>query len=90
MSGFKRDMAGMYYIINPNGDRIDIIKSTEGWESGGGHYKKLSDAKAEIIQKIQDGGSGYNKGGDVKSRNGPQDFRKGGMVLSTMDNRKNK
>ena len=27
------------------------------------HYKKLSDAKAEIIQKIQDGGSGYSEGG---------------------------
>ena len=33
---------------------------------------------------------GYNKGGMVKSRTGPQDFRKGGMVLKTMDNRKNK
>ena len=31
-----------------------------------------------------------NSGGMVKSRTGPQDFRKGGMVLSTMDNRKNK
>ncbi len=31
-----------------------------------------------------------NKGGLLKSRTGPQDFRKGGMVLSTMDNRKNK
>ena len=31
-----------------------------------------------------------NKGGMVKSRTGPQDFRKGGMVLSTVDNRKNK
>ena len=31
-----------------------------------------------------------NKGGLTKSRTGPQDFRKGGMVLSTVDNRKNK
>ena len=31
-----------------------------------------------------------NKGGMVKSRTGPQDFRKGGMVLSTVDNRRNK
>jgi len=31
-----------------------------------------------------------NKGGAVKTRTGPQDFRKGGMVLSTMDRRKNK
>ena len=63
MSGFKKDMAGMYHIINPYGDRIDIIKTDNGWQSGGNYYKKLSDAKAEIIQKIQDGGSGYNKGG---------------------------
>ena len=33
---------------------------------------------------------GYNKGGAVKSRTGTQDFRKGGMVISTVDNRKNK
>jgi len=32
----------------------------------------------------------YNKGGAVKSRTGPQDFRKGGMVMSTVDNRKNR
>tara|TARA_R100000773_G_C4155010_1_gene75337 strand:- start:87 stop:614 length:528 start_codon:yes stop_codon:yes gene_type:complete len=31
-----------------------------------------------------------SKGGLTKSRTGPQDFRKGGMVLSTVDNRKNK
>jgi hypothetical protein len=31
-----------------------------------------------------------NKGGIVKSRTGPQDFRNGGMVISTVDNRKNK
>ena len=31
-----------------------------------------------------------NKGGMIKSRTGPQDFRKGGMVLSTMDKHKNR
>ena len=31
-----------------------------------------------------------NSGGLIKSRTGPQDFRKGGMVISTVDNRKNK
>jgi hypothetical protein len=32
-----------------------------------------------------------NKGGSVtKSNKGPQDFRKGGMVLSSVDNRKNR
>ena len=36
------------------------------------------------------GSGGYNKGGAVKSRTGAQDFRKGGTVLSTVDNRKNK
>jgi hypothetical protein len=82
MSGFKKDMAGMYYIINPNGDRIDIIKSDNGWESGGSHYKKLSDAKAEIIQKIQDGGSGYSEGGlATKKYMNP---------VTVVDNRKNK
>ena len=31
-----------------------------------------------------------NKGGVVKSRTGTQDFRKGGMILSSVDNRRNK
>ena len=31
-----------------------------------------------------------NKGGMVKSRTGTQDFRKGGMVLATVDRRKKK
>ena len=82
MSGFKKDMAGMYYIINPNGDRVDIMKTNHGWESGGSHYKKLSEAKAEIIQKIQDGGSGYDKGGlATKKYMNP---------ITVVDNRKNK
>ena len=38
----------------------------------------------------QDHAAKMNKGGMVKSRTGPQDYRKGGMVLSTVDNRKNK
>ena len=31
-----------------------------------------------------------NRGGLMKSRTGAQDFRKGGMVLSSVDNRKKK
>ena len=82
MSGFKKDMAGMYYIINPNGDRVDIMKTNHGWESGGSHYKKLSEAKAEIIQRIQDGGSGYSNGGIIT--------KKYMNPVKIVDNRKNK
>ena len=32
----------------------------------------------------------YNKGGMVKKAMGASDYRKGGMVLSTVDNRKKK
>ena len=32
----------------------------------------------------------YNKGGMVKKSRGASDYRKGGMVLSTVDNRKKK
>ena len=36
-------------------------------------------------------GIGYNKGGAVtKKSSGASDYRKGGMVLSTVDNRKRK
>ena len=48
--------------------------------------------KPEIIEMIENymGFDTKNKGGMVKSRTGPQDFRKGGMVLSTVDNRRNR
>ncbi len=50
----------------------------------------VTDLKIMQILKGEGVGLDLNKGGMVKSRTGPQDFRKGGMVLSTMDNRKNK
>lgn len=70
MAELKREMAGMYYIINPNGERIDIMKADDGkgWIGAGERYSSLSDAKAEIIQKIQDGGSGYSNGGIVTKK----------------------
>jgi len=48
--------------------------------------------KPEIIEIIENymGFNTKNKGGMIKSRTGSQDFRKGGMVLSTVDNRKKK
>jgi len=48
--------------------------------------------KPEIVEMIENymGFDTKNKGGMVKSRTGIQDFRKGGMVLSTKDNRKKK
>lgn len=64
-----------------------------------GFSPKLSDGSAmdkdtlaDTIHQFDSAGmfNKKNKGGMVKSRTGPQDFRKGGMVLSTMDNRKNK
>tara|TARA_R110000824_G_C14695769_1_gene622041 strand:+ start:65 stop:316 length:252 start_codon:yes stop_codon:yes gene_type:complete len=51
-----------------------------------------------LMQKGRKGGAfqkatkklNLSNGGMIKSRTGPQDFRKGGMVLSTMDKRKNR
>ena len=70
MAGFKKESAGMYYIINPDGERIDIFKSDDkkGWIGAGNRYPSLSDAKADIAQKIRDGGSGYSKGGLVPKK----------------------
>jgi hypothetical protein len=84
MSGFKKESAGMYYIINPDVDRIDIFKSGDGkgWIGAGQRYSSLSSAKAEIAQKIRDGGSGYSKGGlSTKKYVNP---------VTITDNRKNK
>ena len=50
----------------------------------------VTDLKIMQILKGEGVGLDLNIGGMVKSRTGPQDFRKGGMVLSTVDNRKNK
>ena len=50
----------------------------------------VTDLKIMQILKGEGVGLDLNIGGMVKSRIGPQDFRKGGMVLSTVDNRKNK
>ena len=58
----------------------------------GQDYNLKDLTRIEIIELIESdmGYATKNKGGMVKSRTGPQDFRKGGMVLKTMDNRKNK
>ena len=51
----------------------------------------LADAVHQFdVAGMLDNTNNKNKGGLIKSRTGPQDFRKGGMVLSTVDNRKNK
>jgi hypothetical protein len=54
-------------------------------------FLKDSNAKQSdiaIAQLLETGFFSGNKGGAVKSRTGSQDFRKGGMVISTVDNRK--
>jgi hypothetical protein len=55
-------------------------------------YEIDSLTKSEIIEIIENYmgfGAGYNKGGAVtKKSRGASDYRKGGMVLSTVDRRK--
>jgi len=84
MAGFKKESAGNYYIINPDGEKIDIFKSSDGkaWIGAGNRYQYLSEAKADIAQKIRDGGSGYSKGGLVP--------KKYVNPVTITDNRKNK
>ena len=84
MAGFKKESAGSYYIINPDGERIDVFKSEDGkgWIGAGQRFTSLSSAKAEIAQRIRDGGSGYSKGGlATKNYVNP---------VTITDNRKNK
>ena len=64
-SGFKKNGYGGYYIITPDGDRVDIDKSVDQkgeWTAGGSYYEKLSHAKADILQRIKSG-EGFNVGG---------------------------
>ena len=76
-----------------------IIKSGEARDSAK-YIREIASgrgAKQDILDYIMSEdldltvfGDPYSKGGVVKSRTGTQDFRKGGMVISTVDNRKNK
>ena len=62
---FKKNGYGGYYIITPDGDRVDIDKSVDRkgeWTGGGSYYEKLSHAKADILQRIKSG-EGFNVGG---------------------------
>lgn len=44
----------------------------------------------KVLAKMTAADTSMNKGGVVKKAKGAQDFRKGGMVLSTIDNRRRK
>ena len=65
---------------NPKGF-ARMVKEAEAVE------KALKDKEA--AKSILAGFKG-NSGGMVKSRTGPQDFRKGGMVLNTTNNKRNR
>ena len=68
---------------------VGLVKNDMGYTDDDFDFKSIT--KEELIEIVKNTmGSDMNKGGVVKSRTGPQDFRKGGMVLSTMDNRRNK
>ena len=49
-------------------------------------FENFMDEEKAIRRKS----GGFNKGGVAKKAIGASDFRKGGMVLSTVDNRKKK
>ena len=55
--------------------------------------KLIGDAPPSLLEQIGFGLSSLfkkNKGGMIRKRTGHTDFRKGGMVINTTDNRKNK
>ena len=83
-SGFKKTGYGSYYILTPSGDRVYIDRSDDHkgmWTSGGQLYSRLSEAKADVIQRI-DSGEGFSSGGlSTKKYMNP---------VTIVDNRKNK
>ena len=66
-------------LTEKNNKDLDKLKVQPKLE---GNYPELSEEQLDKFKEKK------NKGDMVKSRTGPQDFRKGGMVLSTVDNRK--
>jgi len=71
---WKRTGYGGLYAVKPSGEKIYIERSMDDpkkWKSGGKSYDYIAEAKAEIQTSIDDGGSGYNKGGLAKKYANP-------------------
>ena len=68
----------------------DVIRNDMGYSAGDFNFKNMD--KVEAIEIIENhmGFDTKSEGGLAKSRTGTQDYRKGGMVISTVDNRRNK
>lgn len=75
---WKRMPGGGLYTINPNGDEITIMRSSDDkryWRSGDRYSESLKELKDTITQEIEDGGSGFRYGGAVKK------MKNGGCVM---------
>ena len=81
-----KQMASKIIKSGASGDSNEYIRDLASGPGAKDYMKQY--VESEDLLYIFD--PKMNKGGLLKSRAGLQDFRKGGMVLSTMDNRKNK
>ena len=71
-------------------DLAEAVKFALSDEAMEIYKKEGKEGLEKAIKKMEEAGM-FNKGGAaIKKAIGPQDFRKGGMTLSTVDNRKNK
>ena len=67
-------------------DRLDILGPDDKYAPKA--VRDEIDYLTGMLRGKKSAGTGYKKGGAVKKNVGSMDYRKGGMVMSTTDNRK--
>ena len=90
-SKYVQEMQELKFELNQNkeNDRTSIFTSKEKMQAINLLAKQKADLEKQIKDKELNKAAAKSKGGSItKNRKGGNDYRKGGYVLSTVDNRK--
>ena len=92
-SKYVQEMQELKFELNQNkeNDRTSIFTSKEKMQAINLLAKQKADLEKQIKDKELNAAATKSNGGSItKNRIGGNDYRKGGYVLSTVDNRKKK
>ena len=90
---YVREMQELKFELNENkeNDRTSLFTAQEKMQAINLLAKQKADLNKQIKDKELNKAAAKSKGGSItKNRKGGNDYRKGGYVLSTVDNRKKK
>jgi hypothetical protein len=90
-SKYVQEMQELKFELNQNkeNDRTSIFTSKEKMQAINLLAKQKADLEKQIKDKELNAAATKSKGGAItKNRKGGNDYRKGGYVLNTVDNRK--